>query len=76
MTLALTLDKVETAQVCIGHAGWYAAVVLQAYALDTVKGFQINLVDRRFISEEDKGKPAPTKFRREVNCLLRFLGCD
>lgn len=72
--LALALDEVEAAQMCVGHAEWDAAVVLQADGLDAVEGLQVNLVYRRFIFEEDKGKPKSTKFKAEVNSFFRFWG--
>lgn len=70
----LAVDEVQAAQVCVGHAGWYAAVVLQADGLDAVQGLQVNLVDSGFIFEEYKGKPTQGKFKRGVNCVSKFFG--
>lgn len=72
MALALALNEVEAAQMCVGHVDWYAAVVLQADGLDTVEGLQVNFVYRRFIFEEDKGKPKSTKIKGKVNSLSKF----
>lgn len=58
---------------CVGHAEWYAAVVLQADGLDAVEGLQVNLVYRRFIFEEDKGEPEATKLKGKVNSLYGVL---
>lgn len=74
MALALALDEVEAAQMCVRHADWYAAVVLQADGLDAVEGLQVDLVYRRFVLEEDEGKPKSTKFKGKVNSLSRFWG--
>lgn len=57
---------------CVGHADWYTAVVLQADGLDAVEGLQVDLVHRRFIFEEDEGKPESTKFKEKVNSLSRL----
>lgn len=72
VALALALDEVEAAQMCVGHAEWYAAVVLQADGLDAVEGLQVNLVYRRFIFEEDEGKPKSTKFKERLIAFLDF----
>ncbi len=72
VALALALDEVEATQMCVGHADWYAAVVLQADGLDTVESLQVNLVYRGFIFEEYKGKPKSTKIREKVNSLSTF----
>lgn len=71
--LALALDEVEAAEVRVGHADRYAAVVLQADGLDSVEGLQVDLVHRRFIFEEDEGKPKSTKFKGKVNSFSRFV---
>lgn len=72
MALALALDEVEAAQMCVGHADWYTAVVLQADGLDAVEGLQVDLVHRGFIFEEDEGEPESTKFKEKVNSLSRL----
>lgn len=70
--LAPALDEVEPAQMGVGHADRYAAVVLQADGLDAVEGLQVNLVYSRFIFEEDEGKPKSAEFIGKVNSLSRF----
>lgn len=72
MALALTLDKVEAAEMGVSHGDGNAAVVLQANGFDSVEGLQVDLVHSGLIFEEDKGKPKRTELKGKVNSLSLF----